>query len=928
MCRSTCVSAIAPAARIIHSDVALTPGSRLGPYEIVDVIGAGGMGEVYRARDPRLNRFVAIKLLPAEAANDTERRERFEREAQAVAALNHPSIVTIHSVEQADGEFFLTMELVEGRSLADAMRPTRLSLDRLLKIAIPVADAMATAHQKGITHRDLKPANIMLGEGEHEGRVKVLDFGLAKLAESPTTAAGAAWLPTTLPTTTITAEGRIVGTVAYMSPEQAEGKSIDARSDLFSLGVILYEMATGQRPFTGDTSISILASIVKDTPKSVTELNPSLPRDLGRIIRHALNKDLERRYQTAKDLRNDLEELKASLDSGELQTATVASGWPPVAERGATARNRGMAIAAGVMIVALAGAIIYSLATRRPQSAASATAAPSLQDFQITQLTTSGIAARPVISPDGKYVAYVQLPGPGGGALVPSASVWIRQVATASNVQIVAPDPLVVVGGLSVTPDGNYVDYIRRASGRAVPTLWRVSFLGGPPRKLLENIDTPIGWSPDGHHMAFVRADLDRGVFDLVLADADGANPRVLTTRKFPASFDSLSLSSQPSVRPAWSLDGSVIAVPGALRSPDFQEQIVFVDSTSGGEHAVPVQGAVFGLDWLDAGSLVLDQVVEAGGPSQLWRLAYPSGAVTRLTNDLASYMDVSVTAARDSLVTTKTDRRVAIWVSGGSGGNAKQIVPAIQSSGTADDVTWAADRVLFTSTIGGHRSISSVGPDGAASQEVVIQGSSPTTTSDGRTVVFRSTDPARQGLWKITDAGRPVQVVGGQTLFPSVTRDDRSIVFASTRGETQSLWMVSIDGGAPTPAANRFAGQLTLSPDGQAVAFNSKDEEGRITYTICNLPDCSSVRSLPQQPAGGGRRIKWTPDSTGFLYVTGTPQNLWVESLDGKPLRQLTHFTDDRQIADAAWSRDGTRLAIARTTQTADIVLFRGLKR
>ncbi len=260
-------------------------GRRIGGYQINALIGAGGMGEVYRARDTRLGRDVAIKILPRAFASEPERMARFEREAQAVAALNHPHIVTIYSVEQADGQFFLTMELVEGRSLAEALPKGGLPLDRLLQIAIPVAEAMAAAHHKGITHRDLKPANIMLGEGEQDGRVKVLDFGLAKLADAPLSAG-----LTALPTAPITGEGRILGTVAYMSPEQAEGKPIDARSDLFSLGVILYEMATGVRPFTGDTSMSIISSILKDTPKPITDLNPGLPRDLGRIIRRALAK--------------------------------------------------------------------------------------------------------------------------------------------------------------------------------------------------------------------------------------------------------------------------------------------------------------------------------------------------------------------------------------------------------------------------------------------------------------------------------------------------------------------------------------------------------------------------------------------------------------------------------------------------------------
>jgi serine/threonine protein kinase/Tfp pilus assembly protein PilF len=295
----------------------LSTGAHLGPYDILGPLGSGGMGEVYRARDPRLGRDIAIKVLPAAFSTDPDRLRRFEQEARAAAALNHPNIVTIHSVEEASGIRFLTMELVEGTSLSDLIPKDGLPLDRLLNIAIPLADAISAAHQTGITHRDLKPANVMVTP---DGRVKVLDFGLAKLREtSPVEPAVSA-----LPTMALTREGRIVGTVTYMSPEQAEGKPVDHRSDIFSLGVLLYEMATGARPFTGDTSVSVLSSIIKDTPRSVTELKPVLPRDLSRIIKRCLAKDPEYRYQSAKDLRNDLRELQQDSDGSELQVSRAS----------------------------------------------------------------------------------------------------------------------------------------------------------------------------------------------------------------------------------------------------------------------------------------------------------------------------------------------------------------------------------------------------------------------------------------------------------------------------------------------------------------------------------------------------------------------------------------------------------------------------
>ena len=297
--------------------MSLSPGARLGAYEIRSPLGAGGMGEVYQAYDPRLRRSVALKVLPEAVAADAEHRKRFEREARAIAALSHPNIVTIYSVEEADGVQFLTMELVEGRPLTALMPRDGFPIERLLPIAIALADAVSAAHARGITHRDLKPGNILLS---HDGRVKVLDFGLAKLTDSLDGSVAGAM---DLPTQSLSTEGRIVGTVLYMSPEQAEGKVVGPRSDLFALGVILYELATGERPFKGDSTASLLSAILRDTPPPVTDTHPTLPPELARIVRRCLEKDPARRLQTALDLRNELEEIKVALPAAHaLATAT------------------------------------------------------------------------------------------------------------------------------------------------------------------------------------------------------------------------------------------------------------------------------------------------------------------------------------------------------------------------------------------------------------------------------------------------------------------------------------------------------------------------------------------------------------------------------------------------------------------------------
>jgi serine/threonine-protein kinase len=345
------------------------PGHLLGHYRLLEKIGEGGMGAVYAAEDTKLHRKVALKVLPPTLAESPERRSRFEREARAVAALNHPNIVTIHSVEESSGLHFITMELVEGEPLSRSIPPDGFSLDRFFDLAVPMVDALGAAHDRGITHRDLKPDNVMVGA---DGRVRMLDFGLAKLVQEPSKDE----TRTVFPNSTMTGEGKVVGTVPYMSPEQAQGKPVDHRTDIFSVGSLLYEMTTGQRPFVGDNPMSVLSSIIKDTPSEVSDLNRALPRHLGRIIRRCLDKDPERRYQRARDLGNELEDLRKEVTRDEIRAQTTSTEIPAVRPSGKpTAR---IAVAAIVVLIVAAGGF-YWLRKAGDDAGTPGTAAPAVE---------------------------------------------------------------------------------------------------------------------------------------------------------------------------------------------------------------------------------------------------------------------------------------------------------------------------------------------------------------------------------------------------------------------------------------------------------------------------------------------------------------------------------------------------------------------
>lgn len=357
-------------------------------YRILEKLGEGGMGSVFKARDTHLDRFAAIKVLRPDKVVDSERKQRFIQEAKSASALNHPNILTIYDISFDKDRDFIAMEYVDGKTLAELIPHKGLRLRDTLKYAVQIADALSAAHDAGIVHRDVKPSNIMVN---NQDRIKVLDFGLVKLKEQiPIMGMGE------LPTLSVrTDEGKIVGTVHYMSPEQAEGKRVDSRSDIFSIGIVIYEMATGERPFKGDSKLSVLSSIVRDTPKLAREINPEVPNELSRIIRRCMNKDPDARYQNAKDLRNDLAELKQDLDSGELAKQPAATSKKN--------RNTYLAISSVLIVIALVTTGIWLFYLRR-QVPPGDTATANAEFHQIT--FQRGIESFPSISPDGKWIVY------------------------------------------------------------------------------------------------------------------------------------------------------------------------------------------------------------------------------------------------------------------------------------------------------------------------------------------------------------------------------------------------------------------------------------------------------------------------------------------------------------------------------------------